>query len=162
MRLFFNLLGNISKLISALVFICGLIMLSLAVVDLIHTIMITFEQTENKPAKMAVGLLQTVDFVLLSIVFFIFSIGITLLFKQETEEKAKLFTELPKWLQIKSLTELKIILWEAILTTFIITYIGDLALHKIIKNEPFSTAQLILPGAILILALSLYFLKKGE
>lgn len=162
MRLFFNLLGNISKLISALVFICGLIMLSLAVVDLIHTITITFEQTENKPAKMAVGLLQTVDFVLLSIVFFIFSIGITLLFKHETEEKAKLFAELPKWLQIKSLTELKIILWEAILTTFIITYIGDLALHKIIKNEPFSLAQLILPGAILILALSLYFLKKGE
>lgn len=162
MRLFFNLLGNISKLISALVFICGLIMLSLAVVDLIHTIKITFEQTENKPAKMAVGLLQTIDFVLLSIVFFIFSIGITLLFKNETEEKAKLFAELPKWLQIKSLTELKIILWEAILTTFIITYIGDLALHKIIKNEPFSLAQLILPGAILILALSLYFLKKGE
>ena len=162
MKLLFTLLGNLSKLVSLLVFLCGLVTLILAGVDFVEALKVVFEDATNKPALIAAGMLKTVDFVLISLVFFIFSLGISVLFTEESEEKTKMVAALPKWLQMKNLTELKIILWETILTTFVVSYIADLALHKVLKHGNFTPAQLILPGAVFLLAASLYFLKKGE
>ncbi|WP_417357550.1 YqhA family protein [Flavobacterium sp.] len=162
MKILFTIMGNISRLVSGLVFLCGIVILCLAGKDFIEAIKLVFEETNNKSAMIAAGMLKTVDFVLISLVFFIFSLGIAILFTKESEEKKAMILTLPEWLQIKNLTQLKVILWETILTTFIVTYIADLALHKVLKHGSFTTSQLILPGAVFLLSLSLYFLKKGE
>jgi len=52
-------------------------------------------------------------------------------------------------------------LWEAILTTLVVSYLAGLAEKKFDK-QLISIYDLILPGAILLIALSLFFLKKGE
>lgn len=72
MKLLFTLLGNLSKLVSLLVFLCGLVTLILAGVDFVEALKVVFEDATNKPALIAAGMLKTVDFVLISLVFFIF------------------------------------------------------------------------------------------
>ena len=57
--------------------------------------------------------------------------------------------------------QLKSILWEAILTTLVIAFLTGIARKKI-NGELVDTEMLILPAGILMIALSLYFLKKGE
>ena len=56
---------------------------------------------------------------------------------------------------------LKSILWEAILTTLVIAFLTSLAGKKI-NGEIIDLQMLIVPAGILLIALSLYFLKKGE
>ena len=68
---------------------------------------------------------------------------------------------LPAWLHVKNFVELKIILWEAILTTMVIYYLAGLA-EKKINGVEIALDNLILPGAILLIALSLFLLKKHE
>ena len=55
--------------------------------------------------------------------------------------------------------ELKAILWEAILTTMVIGYLTGLTERKI-NNEKLDWTSLVLPGAVLLIAISLYLLKK--
>lgn len=89
---------------------------------------------------------------------FIFSLGLLVLFDN------KMLTEtlnLPPWLQVKNFMQLKVILWEAILTTLVITFLVSLAENRF-KGIPLDYTILFLPGAILIISISLFALKKSE
>jgi len=112
---------------------------------------------EHAAGLIATGLLKAVDMFLMVIVFFVFSLGVLILFEEETTFPVKL----PQWLRIKSFIQLKVILWEAILTTLVVSYLAGLA-EKKFDNHSTSLNDLIIPGAILLIALSLFFLKKGE
>jgi hypothetical protein len=68
---------------------------------------------------------------------------------------------MPAFLKIKNFVELKIILWEAILTTLVVAYLGYLVELRI-AEKPIVLSDLTVPAAILLIAIALFFLKKGE
>ena len=106
----------------------------------------------------ATGLLKAVDLFLIGVVLFIFSFGLLILFSRKS---VPLPVELPDWLRIKDFMHLKIILWEAILTALVVSFLAGLAELKF-KGVELTFTVLIVPGAILLMALSLYLLKKGQ
>jgi uncharacterized membrane protein YqhA len=99
-----------------------------------------------------------VDLFLIAIVFFVLALGVMLLF---VDPDKGFPVNLPHWLRIKNFMELKVILWEAILTTMVIAFLTGLAGKKI-NGEPVDMQTLIIPGGIFLVSLSLYFLKKGK
>jgi hypothetical protein len=56
---------------------------------------------------------------------------------------------------------LKVILWEAILTTLLVSYIGGLVYQKLDGELP-TVYTLVIPAAMLLLTISLFLMKKGE
>ena len=158
MKRIFSALAFIITAIAILVFIAGIVLTLLGIYEFgfafTHWESIDPHQAGN---VLGTGLLKAVDLFLMAIVFFIFSLGFLILFSPETLLPLKL----PEWLRIKNFMQLKAILWEAILTTLVVSYLSGLAEQKV-QGLPNTVDNLILPGAILIIALSLFVLKKGE
>jgi hypothetical protein len=89
-------------------------------------------------------------------VLLVLSLGIAKLFLLGANTNE---SNLPVWLRIDSIGELKVLLWETVLTTLLIAGLPDLVAGLFGKLE---WTVLILPVAILILAVSLYFMKKAD
>jgi len=107
-------------------------------------------------ARPGVELLHSLDFLFVSLVLLVLGLGIAKLFivqlpKAETDA-------LPVWLRIDSISQLKVLLWETILTTLLIVALSDL-IRGLFTS--LSWSALTIPGAILLLALSLFFIKKA-
>jgi uncharacterized membrane protein YqhA len=101
-----------------------------------------------------IELLHSLDFMFVSLVLIILALGIAKLFLLDpTKELAGL----PTWLRIDDISELKVLLWETVLTTLLIVALSSLVATL---NETLTWSILIMPTAILILALSLFFMKR--
>jgi len=101
-------------------------------------------------------LLHSLDFLFVALVLIVLGLGIAKLFLLAPDSRSN--SELPAWLRIDSIRELKVLLWETILTTLLIAGLSELI------EGLFTTlgwATLMTPLAILILALSLFFMKKA-
>jgi len=158
MKTLYFVLRNIIMVIALLVFTAGIAIALLGVYDFIHVFSyLALDKKDGFIALVAVGLLQAVDLFLVAVVMFVFSLGILILFNDREEIPVKL----PEWLKVKNFMQLKIILWEAILTTLVVSYLAGLVQQKL-SAIPMSYSDLIIPGGILLIALSLFFLKKGE
>lgn len=107
----------------------------------------------------AIELLRSVDLFLVAIVLFVFSLGLFVLFFSANDSTFP--TKLPPWLRVKDFIQLKVLLWEAILTTLVVSYLAALAERRLNGGE-LVVGDLIIPGAILLIAVSLFFLKRGE
>jgi uncharacterized membrane protein YqhA len=99
---------------------------------------------------------ESVDALLFSLVLIVLALGTASLFLTKPDRSN--VSDLPDWMRIKSLTELKLLLWEAILAMLVVTgaatIIGDLPnLHW---------NHLVIPSAILVLSISYYLLKRTE
>jgi uncharacterized membrane protein YqhA len=102
-----------------------------------------------------VELLHSLDFLFVSLVLLVLGLGIAKLFVLNLSEEET--QSLPGWLRIGSITQLKVLLWETILTTLLIVSLSDLIRDLFTKLE---WSALAMPVAILVLALSLFFMKK--
>lgn len=158
MKIMFNVLRLIISIIALLVFVAGLVLTVLGGYDLVKVFSYIGAGDDRATSLMAIGLLHAVDAFLVAIVFYVLALGIVTLF---SSPDATFPGKLPEWLRIKHFVQLKVILWEAILTTLVVSYLASLAEKKIAGKE-MSLQNLIIPGAILLMAVSLYFLKKGE
>ena len=98
-------------------------------------------------------ILKGLDAFMLAIIFVIFGLGIArlFLFNSASEEM------IPSWLRFKEMKGLKVLLWETILVTLVIYCLQVLLTHKELSIE-----LLILPGAILLLTLALFFVRWKE
>jgi uncharacterized membrane protein YqhA len=96
-------------------------------------------------------LIESLDSFIIALVFLVFSFGISRLFIFDTIKSDLL----PKWLNIEGLKDLKVLLWETILVAFVVIFIS-----YYLKNTPDTWEALQIPVIILILSISLYFLKK--
>ena len=112
-----------------------------------------------KPALMAASILKTIIFFLVAIVFFVFALGILVLFTNKPERDFPI--NFPKWLQVKNFMQLKVILWEAILTTLVIWFLTSLV-QKALDAQPITVIDGLIPVSIFLMAVSLFLLKKGE
>jgi uncharacterized membrane protein YqhA len=159
MRNTFKTLKVIIRVITVLVFGSGIVLTGLGAYEFA---MVFFHFGEANMhdivGLIAIGLLRAVDLFLIAIVFFVLSLGILVLFN-EGDDPFRL--KLPEWLQVKNFMQLKIILWEAVLTTLVVSYLAGLVQKKIAGIE-ITIESLLLPAGILLVALSLFFLKKGE
>jgi len=158
MKILFNTLTIVIYLVAIMVFASGIVLIFLGGYDFFHVF--TYLHSENAlPVGMiATGLLKAVDLFLIGVVLFIFSFGLLILFSRKS---VPLPVELPDWLRIKDFMHLKIILWEAILTALVVSFLAGLAELKF-KGVELTFTVLIVPGATLLMALSLYLLKKGQ
>jgi uncharacterized membrane protein YqhA len=106
-------------------------------------------------ARPGLELLHALDFLFVSMVLVVLSLGIAKLFLLDPNRE---IPKLPTWLEIDSITELKVLLWETILTTLVIVALSDLSEGLLAKLD---WTVLLTPIAILMLSLSLYFMKKA-
>lgn len=104
---------------------------------------------EQRPGLL---LLEGLDFFMVSLVFMIFGLGIGRLFLLDHLKDE----DTPKWIRIHNLTELKYLLWETLLTTLAI-----LSLTNIVEHGMHEINDLYFPAVILILALSLFLMRKS-
>ena len=110
----------------------------------------------NSETRPGLELLHSLDFLFVSLVLMVLGLGIAKLFLlgPRTPEDASL----PRWLRIESIADLKVLLWETILTTLLIAGLSQLVAGLFGTLE---WSALLMPAAILILALSLFFMKKA-
>ena len=107
----------------------------------------------NEEFKAGFSVMNGLDAFMLAIIFMIFGLGIARLFLfDKTPDE-----QVPSWLRINDLKGLKVLIWEAILVTLVI-----FSLHVLLIPEGHSLNSLILPGAILILTLSLFLMRREE
>lgn len=158
MKRTFGAVKFVVAVIALLVFASGIVLTIVGVYDFA----IVFAHLgpgsqENIGRLMAIGLLHAVDIFLVAIVFFVLAIGILILFTDPEAATPKL----PGWLHVKDFMELKAILWEAILTTLVVSYLANLAQREI-EGKELNLQNLVIPGGILLIAVSLFFLKRAE
>jgi uncharacterized membrane protein YqhA len=106
-------------------------------------------------SRPGVELLHSLDFLFVALVLLVLGLGVAKLFLLKPSEEET--QPLPGWLRIQNITQLKVLLWETILTTLLIVSLSDLIRDLFTKLE---WSALAMPVAILILALSLFFMKK--
>lgn len=148
----------IIAIIAWLVFASGIVLTGIGIYDFAGVFVYLAKGAEHTTRLMAIGLLHAVDIFLVAIVFFVLSLGFFILFDYGERPFP---VRIPEWLHVKNFTQLKVILWEAILTTLVVSWLADLV-EKEISGEIIDVQSLIIPAGILIIAVSLFALKKGE
>jgi uncharacterized membrane protein YqhA len=106
-------------------------------------------------ARPGLELLHSLDFMFVAIVFLVLALGFAKLFL--VGPKTTETMHLPTWLRIDSIAELKVLLWETILLTLVISALSELTTGLFEKLE---WSALITPTAILALAFALFLVKK--
>ena len=101
-------------------------------------------------------LLHSLDYLFVSLVLIVLGLGIARLFLLDPDSGQ--VAHLPEWLRIESISELKVLLWETILSSLLIIGLSNLT-EGILGKVDWSV--LLTPAAILILSLSLFFMKKA-
>ena len=155
----FNVLKAIVGIIAVLVFLAGVVLTIVGGYEL--TLVFSHLGSADKhhlAGVIGLGLLSAVDLFLIAIVFFVLALGIVLLFSDPANPFP---VNLPEWLRIKTFMQLKVILWETILTTLVIGYLNMVA-EKRLGDEEITLDTLIIPGGILLISGSLFLLKKND
>ena len=156
MRKTFGAIRIVIGIIAGLVFVSGVILTVIGIYDF-AIVFAHLGGQENIGRLMAIGLLHSVDMFLVAIVFFVLAIGMLILFTNPEANMPKL----PTWLHVKNFMQLKAILWEAILTTLVVAYLAKLAEGEI-EGKQLTLESLFIPGGVLLIAVSLFFLKRAE
>jgi uncharacterized membrane protein YqhA len=134
-------------LLNSLFFVC------LAVYRSVHAyILVAQGRIEERPG---VHIAESLDGFMLALFFIIFSIGIAKLFLPKANFLSKY--DLP-WLKVEDFSQLKLIMWEVLLTTIFVFFITKL----IIINDEVDWKLLIYPASILMLAFAYKLLKQGH
>ena len=99
---------------------------------------------------------RSIDAFLISMVFFVFSIGIGTLFLIPPDHPR--LQQIPAWMRVHDLAELKFLIWEAILAALVVAAVGGL----VVDAQGSSWTSLVLPGAVLLLSLGLYLTRRSR
>lgn len=101
-------------------------------------------------------LARSIDAFLLAMVFFVFAIGVSALFLARTGSAS--LESVPEWMRVKNLSELKFLIWEAILAALVVASVESF----VAAGHELAWTALILPLAILILALGLFLARQAH
>jgi uncharacterized membrane protein YqhA len=103
-----------------------------------------------------VQLARSVDAFLLAMVFFVFSIGVLALFL--AQQSGSSLDSVPEWMRVRNLSELKFLIWEAILAALVVASVEGF----VASGHSVTWEALILPLGILILALGLFLARRAQ
>ncbi len=102
-------------------------------------------------------LFQALDVFLIAFLFLIFSIGFAQLFIPKPSKIVDLVNNItPDWLKVENFTQLKLILWDTVLTTLVVIFIGD----AFKANGEYDWQLTIIPISIMLISFSRYLIKK--
>jgi uncharacterized membrane protein YqhA len=99
---------------------------------------------------------KSIDSFLLALVFFVFSIGVLELFAFGQDSAG--LDRVPGWMRVKSLSELKFLIWEAILVALVVASVESL----VVSGNEIRWTALVVPLALLILAAGLFLARKAH
>jgi uncharacterized membrane protein YqhA len=102
-----------------------------------------------------VQLARSVDSFLLGMVLFVFAIGVLALFLAQKGSSS--LESIPEWMRVRNLSELKFLIWEAILAALVVASVEGFA-----AGHELTWEALILPLGILILALGLFLARRAH
>lgn len=143
----------------AAVMVIGLVLVIDALVLVCRGVWMTYEAYHHmllRPdiERPLLPALEAVDVFFMAIAFFIVAVGLVQLF----------IGDLPflkdvsfAWMRVESYTQLKLLLWDTFLVTLLVLF-----LTRIFAARTMGWDMLILPGAILMLTVSSFLLKKGK
>jgi uncharacterized membrane protein YqhA len=104
-------------------------------------------------------LLHALDAMLVALVMMILAVGVAKLFLLPHHEgHPEGHSRLPRWLDIESFSDLKYVLWETILLALLVFALSSLSSDL----EHLTWNALVIPAAILLLALSLFLMKRTK
>lgn len=110
--------------------------------------------TDAKPGLL---LFQALDIFLFAFLFLIFSMGFAQLFIPKPSRIMTLMDSItPDWLKVENFTQLKLILWDTVLTTLVVVFIGNI----FSANGEYDWQTTIIPVTILLLSLSKLLINK--
>jgi uncharacterized membrane protein YqhA len=139
--------------VSILSFLNALMFIGVGIAEAFHAYQILFAAIGGGPwDNPGVILIESLDKFLIAILFYIFGVGMIKLFLPELFEGM----EIPKWLDVKGIRELKVLLWETILVTLVILCVTSM----VTKTNSLTWDALIMPSIIAILAISLFFMQS--
>ena len=140
-------------IICVFTFLNALVFVGIAVYRSVHGYALVFNgQMEERPG---IHLAEALDGFLLAIVFIIFAIGVGKLFLPDSKLLSKIQLS---WLEPKSFTDLKGLLWEAVLTTLVVLF-ATAIVHRL---DNLTWDLLIIPAAILLIAAALRLMKSAH
>lgn len=108
------------------------------------------------PGRPGLEILHSLDYLFVSLVFLVLGLSIAKLFlfgPTDLEDAS-----LPSWLRLRSLSEMKVLLWETVLVTMLVVSLSEMTSN--LDSTEHTWTVLLTPAAILLLAASLYFIKK--
>lgn len=141
-------------IICVFTFLNALVFIGISVYHSVHayTIILNGNLATERPG---VYLAEALDTFLLATVFIIFAIGIGKLFIPDN----RLLNHIQlSWLNPKSFSDLKVILWEAVLTTLVVLF-ATIIVYSI---DDLTWNLLIIPCAILLIAIALKMMKSSH
>ena len=139
--------------VSAFSFLSSLFFVGVGVSMMGHAIAELFgTNTGGQGVTTGIILFEALDRFLIAVLFYIFGVGMIKLFMPELFRDA----ELPRWLDIRDIKELKVLLWETVLVTLMVLSVTELVTAK----GELTWNALILPSVIVILSLSLFLMRS--
>lgn len=146
-------LRYIFLVVSIFSFISCLFFVGVGIAEAIHAFKIVIGAMDGGAwDNPGIILVEALDRFLIAVLFYIFGIGMIKLFLPELFKDA----DLPKWLDIKDIRQLKVLLWETILVTLVVLSVTSM----VGRTDSLSWDVLILPSVIAILSLSLFLMRS--
>jgi uncharacterized membrane protein YqhA len=144
---------SVFLVVSVFSFISCLFFIALGIAETVRAFSLALSfLTGGEAVHPGIALFEALDRFLIAVLFYIFGIGMIKLFVPELFDRA----DLPDWLDVKDIRELKVLLWETVLVTLMVLSVSALVSRK----EPLSWDALILPAFIAILSVSLFFMRS--
>jgi uncharacterized membrane protein YqhA len=113
--------------------------------------------TEFRPGLV---LFEALDMFLIGFLFFVFSIGFAQLFVSDNSKIQKFMNSwTPNWLKVENFTQLKLILWDTVLTTLVVLFAGETFRSL---DETYDWKLLFIPIAVLLIAFSKFLIKRAK
>ena len=105
-----------------------------------------------------IKLIEMLDLFMVAFMFFVIGLGFSKLFLPSSFLSRFLDRLRPSWLNVSNFTELKMLLWEVLLTAIVIVFVGDVYMAE----GHYNWTMLLIPSAILLLSASMFLIKKGD
>ncbi len=134
-------------------FMSCLYFIGLGAFETVHALGLVFRSMGGGEwANPGVILFEALDRFLIAVLFYIFGIGMIRLFMPELIRDE----QLPKWLNVTGIRELKVLLWETTLVTLLVTCVTGL----LGRADALTWNALVFPTVIAILALGLFLMRS--
>lgn len=105
-----------------------------------------------------IKLVEMLDLFMVAFMFFVIGLGFSKLFLPSSILSRFLDRLRPSWLNVSNFTELKMLLWEVLLTAIVIVFVGDVYMAE----GHYNWTMLLIPSAILLLSISMFLIKRGD
>lgn len=103
---------------------------------------------------------QALDVFLIGFLFLIFSIGFAQLFVSDNSKiKSLIMNWTPNWLKVESFTQLKLILWDTVLTTLVVLFAGETFRSL---DDVYDWKLLFIPVAVLLISISKFLIIRSK